>query len=102
MAATFSMALGTKLLTSTNSGSLAPSGLRSEQWSLSPQGPRPSSVGTASQMSVAVAQAAALLAVDRHAEFVAGLLPELVEPSVAGLRGQGRDSVRISTFTSQA
>lgn len=31
IAATFSRALGTKLLTSTNSGSFEPSGLRSEQ-----------------------------------------------------------------------
>lgn len=38
---------------------------------------------------IAVAEAAALLAVDRQAEFVGGLFPELVEPVGARIAGPG-------------
>src|SRR5437879_10020861 len=90
IATVLSAALGTKELTSTYSGSFEPSALRSEQWSLSPQGPRPSKVGTASQMRLPS------LRPPRSSQPVGtpssspAFFQKLKSWSVAGFRGQGR------------
>src|SRR5262249_18721929 len=93
------MALGTNDETSTYSGNLALSALRSEQWSLSPQGPKPSMVGTASQIKLPS------LKPPRCSELMGTLIssPAFFQSennwSVPALRGQGRHSVKISTLT---
>src|SRR6266542_61168 len=102
IATVFSVAFGTKELASTNSGIFEPSGLRSEQWPFSPQGPRPSRVGTASQMKLPS------LNPPRSSTFTG--MPRSrpaccqtdARRSVPGFRGQGRLSLRISRLTWQA
>src|SRR5438128_11955769 len=102
IATVFSAALGTKELTSTYSGSFEPSALRSEQWSLSPQGPSPSSVGTASQIKLPSLKPPRSSTLTGMPSSLPASCQTAARRSVSGLRGHGGLSVRISTFTQQA